>query len=318
MARSAGDAPGSRSVEGTSLAGSIVARWRANPRTTQSRWRQRCGCASTGSRAHISASSVVIRSAPACSRKLDEALQQPAVLRHLEPEPAADPQIVSERVAQRGHAAPTCAATAARARRSAVAVDLGVDRGGLLLAVAQHLADLRQATRPRRSISVAAVCRSRCAPTRGSPARSHAARTTHADRAAVQPLARRGHPQEHRPALAPRPTAKIGHDRLADIDRQRQLVIAAALAAHEQQPAAPVDVIEPDRGDLAGAQPQPRQQQQDRVVAPADQPAPIATGQQPLDRRRLQPARQRAIPQIRDRRAPPTPAAPRSSPARCR
>ena len=33
--------PGSRSFDGTSLAGSIVARWRANPRTTDSRWRNR-------------------------------------------------------------------------------------------------------------------------------------------------------------------------------------------------------------------------------------------------------------------------------------
>jgi hypothetical protein len=68
----------------------------------------------------------------------------------------------------------------------------------------------------------------------------------------------------------------------------------------QQFAAAPVEVLERDRGDLAGAQPEPRQQQHDRVIAPADQPAPVTTGQQPLHDRRLQPARQRAIPKISD------------------
>jgi hypothetical protein len=51
--------------------------------------------------------------------------------------------------------------------------------------------------------------------------------------------------------------AKVGHQRLADIIRQRQLVNAAALAVHQQQPATPVDVIKPQAGDLARTQPQP-------------------------------------------------------------
>jgi hypothetical protein len=38
--------------------------------------------------------------------ELDEPLQQPAVLGHGEPEPAADPQVVGKRFAKRGHAAP--------------------------------------------------------------------------------------------------------------------------------------------------------------------------------------------------------------------
>jgi hypothetical protein len=38
--------------------------------------------------------------------KLDESFEQPTVLRHLEPQPAADAQIVGERFAQPGHAAP--------------------------------------------------------------------------------------------------------------------------------------------------------------------------------------------------------------------
>ena len=65
------------------------------------------------------------------------------------------------------------------------------------------------------------------------------------DRAAVQSLAWRGHPQEQLPAPAARATAKIGHDRLADIDGQRQHIVTAALATNEQLAATPVDVIEP-------------------------------------------------------------------------
>ena len=74
----------------------------------------------------------------------------------------------------------------------------------------------------------------------------------------------------------------------------------------------------PQRGDLAGAQPQPGQQQQDRVVAPPGRGAPVAAGQQ---RAAADPApapcgspasRQPAT----DGTAPP--AAPRSGPSTCR
>jgi len=43
-------------------------------------------------------------------------------------------------------------------------------------------------------------------------------------------------------------TAEIGHQRLADIDRQRQYVLPAALAANEQLAVTPVNVIEPEPG----------------------------------------------------------------------
>jgi hypothetical protein len=65
-----------------------------------------------------------------------------------------------------------------------------------------------------------------------------------ADRGPVQLPARCGHPHKHRPRLATRPTPQVRHQRLADIVGQRQLVVAAALAADEQQPATPVDVVE--------------------------------------------------------------------------
>src|ERR1039458_5219630 len=95
------------------------------------------------------------------------------------------------------------------------------------------------------------------------------------DRAPVQSLAWRRHPQEQLPALAAGAAAKIGHDRLADIDGQRQHIVTAALAANEQLAATPVYVIEPQPGDLARAQPKARQQQQDREITPADHTATI-------------------------------------------
>ena len=50
--------------------------------------------------------------------------------------------------------------------------------------------------------------------------------------------------QEHLPPIARRPPApQVGGDRLADVGGQRQPVLAAALAAHDQLARAPVDVI---------------------------------------------------------------------------
>jgi hypothetical protein len=78
--------------------------------------------------------------------------------------------------------------------------------------------------------------------------------------------------------------------------------VPAAFPANKQLPAPPVDILELDRGDLPGAQPEPHQQQQDREVAPANQPAPIAAGQKPSDYGGIEAAGQRAITQIGDRR----------------
>ena len=54
------------------------------------------------------------------------------------------------------------------------------------------------------------------------------------------------------------PVLQVGNDRLADIGGQRQSFGASSLAGDPKLAGAPVDVIEPERGDLAGAQPQPR------------------------------------------------------------
>ena len=166
-------------------------------------------------------------------------------------------------------------ALAARAGRSWRRSRWSLPRGG------EGPAPISGSVAPGRSIWVAAVCRSRCAPTRGSPARSHASADHPRDRAPIQPLPRCGHAQEQRSAIGSRTTAQIGHDRLADIDRQRQGILTAALARAPAAPRPPVEVVEGDRGDLAGPQPEPRQQQQDREIAATDQRAPVTAGQQP-------------------------------------
>ena len=88
--------------------------------------------------------------------------------------------------------------------------------------------------------------RSRCEPISGIPARRHARRTVEAPCPAAigsnGALARRN---TSRRSLVRPPALQIGGDRLADVGRQRQPVLAGALAAHHQLAGAPVDVIEP-------------------------------------------------------------------------
>ena len=80
--------------------------------------------------------------------------------------------------------------------------------------------------------------------------------------------------QEYVAALAAAaPALQVGGERPADVDGQRQPVAPAALADHDQLPGTPIDVLERQRRDLAGAQSQPHQQRQDRVVAAADRRA---------------------------------------------
>ena len=91
---------------------------------------------------------------------------------------------------------------------------------------------------------------------------------------------------------------QIAHQRLADIDRHREPILPPALAVDQSLAGMPIEIVQPQRSDLAGTQPQTHHQEQDRVVAPTDRPPPIAASQQPRDDRWLQPARQRAISQI--------------------
>ena len=164
--------------------------------------------------------------------ELHEPFQQPAVLGHLEPEPATEAQIVSQRFAKRHAAPPSCDGHGRASARSALRSTLAY------IAVVfcsrwRNTWPISASDAPALSISVAAVCRNRCAPTRGSPARVHASRTIHPIVCGPAPK-RRGHPQEQRPALAPRAAAKIGHQRFTNVDRQRQHVLPGALAANQQ------------------------------------------------------------------------------------
>jgi len=67
--------------------------------------------------------------------------------------------------------------------------------------------------------------------------------------------------QEHLPMHGDLRAAppQIRDDRLADVARQREAVLVTSLAVHHDLAGPPVDVIEAEAGDLAGAQPEAKQ-----------------------------------------------------------
>ncbi len=92
--------------------------------------------------------------------ELHEAFQQPAVLRHLEPEPATQAQIVSQRIAERHAAPPSCDGHGRASARSALRSTLAY------IAVVfcsrwRSTWPISASDAPCLSISVAAVCRNR-------------------------------------------------------------------------------------------------------------------------------------------------------------
>ena len=176
---------------------------------------------------------------------------------------AAQREVVGQLIAQRaGHDTPhgRVDRPGPGQHRERVPVDLGVDRRGQRRAVPQHLPDLGAAgCRPAASRS------RRCAAAgaRGSvprPARCAASNTTIVTPPVVN--ARCGactRTNTLRPCRGAGPAAaQIRRDRRAHLGRQRQPFGAVALAQHRDLAAAPVDVVQPEAGDLAGAQPQPR------------------------------------------------------------
>ncbi len=83
------------------------------------------------------------------------------------------------------------------------------------------------------------------------------------------------------------PGASVGRDRnrvvgqgLTDLGGKRHPFVTAALAAHGDLTVVPVDVVQPQSGDLGGPQPKPGQQQNHRVVAAPHQTVAITGGQQ--------------------------------------
>ena len=98
------------------------------------------------------------------------------------------------------------------------------------------------------------------------------------------PRQRRVRVQEHRSAEPARAAVtQVVGQRLTSIRCQRQPIDPGTLAANHQLARPPVDVLEVQPGDLAAAQPQPRQQQHDRVVATADRCGAITAVKQQSD-----------------------------------
>ena len=126
-----------------------------------------------------------------------------------------------------------------------VAVDLGVDRGGQHLPVAEDLPDLlKPRARPEhpRRRGVPQPVRVNLA----EPGASAAATPRPASPAGRQPMMRRADAHEQRPVLrARRPTvAQIRDDRLADIDREAAAAPSAGpCPTITQLPRAPIDVL---------------------------------------------------------------------------
>ena len=133
--------------------------------------------------------------------------------------------------------------------------------------------------------SLANVCRARCAPTCRCHAQARALNDV-TDELGADRARRRLDRQEHvRDARLPRsdryparasPTSAGSGSRSA----------AARFAANHEFAGAPVEVFQLQPRDLDRAQPQPRQQQHDRVVARPAERATVTRAQPPLQRRR--------------------------------
>ena len=65
-------------------------------------------------------------------------------------------------------------------------------------------------------------------------------------------------------------------DRCADVGGQRQAVSALALPADDELTGVPVDVVELEFDDLAGAQPESGEQRDDGKVTPSENMTPVA------------------------------------------
>ncbi len=72
------------------------------------------------------------------------------------------------------------------------------------------------------------------------------------------------------------PAAQIPGDRLAGIGRNGKLVNTPSLAVHRDQAGSSIEVLQPQRGDLARAQPEPQHQ----WSGVADRPWPSSAGRQ--------------------------------------
>jgi hypothetical protein len=80
----------------------------------------------------------------------------------------------------------------------------------------------------------------------------------------------RFHPEKHASTAGGwPPVLQIIGDGRTDIDWQWQLRIAASLPTHRNQSLLPIQIFQREHSDLTGAQTQARQDQENRIVAPA-------------------------------------------------
>ena len=89
-------------------------------------------------------------------------------------------------------------------------------------------------------------------------------------------------------------------DGLADVAWQRELFALVGLAVDDDLPGVPIEIVEPQSRDFDGAQPQPCEQEQDRVVARAGLVLAVTRGQQPVDLRSRRELRGRRLALARD------------------
>ena len=81
-------------------------------------------------------------------------------------------------------------------------------------------------------------------------------------------LVGRLHPDEYPTRLTRRTNfTEVASQRRTNVHGQRQSLQSLALAPHDKLPTLPVQIIQSHGHDLAAAQSEPGQQQQDRVVA---------------------------------------------------
>ncbi len=96
--------------------------------------------------------------------------------------------------------------------------------------------------------------------------------------------------QEHRPARqCRRPCPQVPGQSLSHLAGQRKPVPTGALAPNKQRAVSPVDVLQGEPRHLRYAQPQPGQQQQNRVVAATPLRIAVTRAQQRGHRRPVQP-----------------------------
>jgi len=95
---------------------------------------------------------------------------------------------------------------------------------------------------------------------------------------------------------------QIVGQRFADVLRDRQVIGARPGAPNAELSRRPIEIVEPQRDDFPGPQPQPGEQQQNRPIAATDRRLPFTARQQALQFVRRQRPWQRGHRPIRHRR----------------